>query len=121
MSNLPTTVQPVQTGRLRPLAVTSAKRAPQMPTVQTVQESGFPNYDVQSWYGLCAPAGTPAATLDKLNADIHGVLRAPELQQRLVELGIDVAPSTRDEFDQLIRTEITRWAQVIKEAGITAQ
>ena len=118
MSNLPVTVQPVQTGRLRGLAVTSAKRTPQMPTVPTVQEAGFANYDVQSWYGLCAPTGTPTATLDKLNTDLHAVLRAPELQQRLIELGIDIALTTREEFDQLIRAEIARWAQVIKEAGI---
>ena len=121
MSNLPVTVQPVQTGRLRALAVTSAKRAPQMPNVATVQESGFPNYDVQSWYAVCATAGTPAAILDKLNADIHTVLRTPEFQQRLNDLGIDVAPTSRDELDQIIRSEIARWAQVIKEAGIAQQ
>ena len=121
MSNLPVTVQPVQTGRLRALAVTSAKRAPQMPNVATVQESGFPNYDVQSWYAVCATAGTPAAIIDKLNADIHTVLRTPEFQQRLNDLGIDVAPTSREELDQVIRSEIARWAQVIKEAGIAQQ
>lgn len=121
MSNLPATVQPVASGRLRALAVTSAQRTPQMPNVPTVAESGFPGYDVQSWYGMCAPAGTPTALLDKLNADIHSVLRQPELQQRLTELGIDLAPSTRDEFEQYIRAEIVRWAKVIKDAGIPQQ
>ena len=121
MSNLPASVQPVASGRLRALAVTSAQRTPQMPNVPTVAESGFPGYDVQSWYGMCAPAGTPVAILDKLNTDIHTVLRIPEIQQRLTELGIDLAPSTREEFEQYIRAEIVRWAKVIKDAGIAQQ
>ncbi len=121
MSNLPASVQPVASGRLRALAVTSAQRSPQMPNVPTVAESGYPSYEVQSWYGVCAPAGTPVAILDKLNADIHTVLRIPEIQQRLTELGIDLAPSTREEFDQYIRADIVRWAKVIKDAGIAQQ
>lgn len=120
-SNLPASVAPVQSGRLRALAVTSAQRTPQMPNVPTVAESGFPGYEVQSWYGLCTAAGTPAPLLDKLNADIHSVLRQPEIQQRLTELGIDVAPTSREEFDQYIRAEIARWAKVIKDAGIPQQ
>ncbi len=121
MSNLPASVQPVASGRLRALAVTSAQRSPQMPNVPTVAESGYPSYEVQSWYGVCAPAGTPLAILDKLNADIHTVLRIPEIQQWLTELGIDLAPSTREEFDQYIRADIVRWAKVIKDAGIAQQ
>jgi tripartite-type tricarboxylate transporter receptor subunit TctC len=121
VSNLPASVQPVASGRLRAIAVTSAQRTPQMPNVPTVQEAGFPGYEVQSWYGVCVPSGVPAAILDKLNADIHSVLRIPEIQQRLTELGIDIAPTTREEFDQFIRAEIVRWAQVIKDAGIAQQ
>ncbi len=121
VSNLPASVQPVASGRLRAIAVTSAQRTPQMPNVPTVAESGFPGYEVQSWYGVCAPSGVPVAILDKLNADFHNVLRIPEIQQRLTELGIDIAPTTRDEFDQFIRAEIMRWAQVIKDAGIAQQ
>lgn len=121
VSNLPASVQPVASGRLRAIAVTSAKRTPQMPNVPTVQEAGFPGYEVQSWYGVCVPSGTPVAILDKLTTDIHSVLRIPEIQQRLTELGIDVAPTSREEFDQFIRAEIARWAQVIKDAGIVQQ
>jgi tripartite-type tricarboxylate transporter receptor subunit TctC len=121
MSNLPSTVQPVQSGRLRAIAVTSAQRTPQMPTVPTVAESGFPGYEVQSWYGICAPSGVPAPLLEKLNADAITVLRIPELQQRLTELGIDVAASTREEFELYIRAEITRWGQVIRDAKIPQQ
>ena len=121
VSNLPASVQPLASGRLRAIAVTSAQRTPQMPNVPTVAESGFPGYEVQSWYGVCAPSGVPVAILDKLNADFHNVLRIPEIQQRLTDLGIDIAPTTRDEFDQFIRAEIVRWAQVIKDAGIAQQ
>jgi tripartite-type tricarboxylate transporter receptor subunit TctC len=120
-SNLPVTVAHVQSGRLRPLAVTSAKRAEQMPAVPTVQEAGYPGYEVQSWYGVCAPAGTPVPVLDKLNADLHTVLKMPDVRQRLNELGIPAEPSTREEFDKHIRTEIARWNKVIKDAGIPQQ
>ncbi len=121
ISNFPAMVAPVQTGRVRPLAVTSAQRATQLPEVPTVQESGFPGYDVQSWQGVCAPAGTPAAVLDKLHADFNTVLRMPDVRQRLDELVMIAAPTSREEFEQFIRTEITRWAQVIKDANIPQQ
>ena len=118
ISNLPQSISPVQSGRVRGLAVTSAKRAAPLPSVPTMQESGIPGYEVTSWYGVCAPSGTPAAVLDKMNADITAVLRSPELQQRLSELITEITPTTRDEFDQFIRAEIARWAQVIKAANI---
>ena len=76
---------------------------------------------MQSWYGVCAPAGTPAAILDKLNTDVNAVLRMPEIQQRLGELMMGGPQTTREEFDQFIRAEIARWAQVIKDAGIPQQ
>ena len=121
ITNLPFLVAQIQAGRLRALAVASAKRQPQLPDVPTMQESGVPDFEVNSWYGVCAPAGTPVALLDKLNADIHSVLRIPEVEQRLTELGMPPAPTTRDEFDRFIRAEIARWAQVIKDARIPKQ
>jgi tripartite-type tricarboxylate transporter receptor subunit TctC len=121
ISNFPASVTPVQSGRLRPLAVTTATRVTQAPSVPTMQESGLPGYDVSSWYGLCAPAATPTALLDRLNNDINSVLRMPDLQQRLDELVIGGPPTTREEFDQFIRAEIARWAKVIKDAGIPQQ
>jgi len=121
ITNLPFLVAQIQAGRLRALAVASAKRQPQLPDVPTMQESGVPDFEVNSWYGVCAPAGTPVALLDKLNADIHSVLRIPEVEQRLTQLGMPPAPTTRDEFDRFIRAEIARWAQVIKDARIPKQ
>jgi tripartite-type tricarboxylate transporter receptor subunit TctC len=121
VSNFPITVSPVQSGRLRAIAVTSASRVAQLPSAPTFAESGFPGFEVQSWQGVCAPAGTPAALLDKLHADFNTVLRAPDVQQRLDELVMGGAPTSREEFDKFIRAEITRWAQVIKDAGIPQQ
>ena len=83
-----------------------------------MQESGIPDFEVNSWYGVCAPAGTPAAILDKVNADLHTIMKIPEVAQRLTELCMPPAPTTRDEFDQFIRKEIAHWAQVIKDARI---
>jgi tripartite-type tricarboxylate transporter receptor subunit TctC len=121
ISNLPAIVGTVQSGRLKGLAVTSAKRAVLLPAVPTMRESGVLDYEVNSWYGVCAPAGTPAPVLDKLYKDFTAVLSLPDIQQRLAELAIDTAPKNPDEFTQFIRTEITRWAKVIKEAGIPQQ
>lgn len=121
VSNAPLVTAHVQTGRLRGLAVTSAQRVVQFPDVPTMQEAGVPGFEVNSWYGLVAPAGTPAPVLDKLNADITSVLRLPDVQQRLNEVVMPPAPTSRQEFDQFIRSEIARWARVIKEAGIPQQ
>ena len=121
ISNFPASVAPVQSGRLRALAITTAMRVSQARSIPTMQESGFPDFDVSSWQGVCAPAGTPAALLDKLNSDVNSVLRIPELHQRYDELVMIGPQTTRDEFDQFIRAEIARWAHVIKEAGIPQQ
>jgi tripartite-type tricarboxylate transporter receptor subunit TctC len=121
ITNTPFVIAPVQQGRLRALAVASAKRQSLLPDVPTMQESGVPDFEVNSWYGVCAPAGTPVALLDKINADLHTVMRIPEVSQRLTDLGMPPAPTTRDEFDKFMRAEIDRWAQVIKAAGIPKQ
>jgi tripartite-type tricarboxylate transporter receptor subunit TctC len=121
ISNAPVTVGPIQSGRLLPLAVTSATRAPQFPSVPTVQEAGIPDFDVQSWQGVCAPAGTPTALLNKILEDFTTVLRMPDVNQRMSELIMPPAPTSRDAFDSFIRAEIARWAKVIKEAAIPQQ
>jgi tripartite-type tricarboxylate transporter receptor subunit TctC len=121
ISNAPLTTAHIQAGRVRPLAVTSATRAAQFPSVPTVEEAGLPDFDVQSWQGVCAPAATPAAILDKLNEDIISVLRIPEIQQRLTDLMMPPSPTTRDEFDRFIRSEVARWDKVITDAKIQRQ
>jgi tripartite-type tricarboxylate transporter receptor subunit TctC len=111
----------IQAGRMRGLSVSSAKRIAQLPAVPTMIESGWPDFIVTSWYGVCAPAATPVPVLDKLNADFVTVLRNAELQQRFDELVVLSAPTSREEFDQIIRSETARWAKVIKDARIPLQ
>lgn len=117
----PSVVAHIPPGRLRALSVSSAKRIPQLPAVPTMIEAGWPDFIVTSWYGVCAPAATPVPVLDKLNADFVSVLRNPELQQRFDELVVFSAPTSREEFDQIIRSETARWAQVIRDARIPLQ
>jgi len=121
VTNAPLVMAPIHAGQLRALAVASAQRQALLPNVPTMAESGVPDFEVNSWYGVCAPAATPTALLDKLNADLHAVMRIPELEQRLAELGMPPAPTSREEFDQFIRAEIARWAKVIKDANISNQ
>jgi tripartite-type tricarboxylate transporter receptor subunit TctC len=106
---------------MRGLAVSSAERAAQVPEIPTMIESGFPKYIVTSWYGACAPTGTPVAILDKLHTDIVKVLAMPDVVQRLNELVMTVATNSRDEFAAYMRSEATRWAKVVKDAGIPPQ
>lgn len=117
----PGVLQAIQSGRVRPLAVTSLKRLSQLPDVPTMDEAALPGFEVNSWYGLCAPAGTPAVILDKVHDDLTAVLRAPDVQQRFEQLVIGVAPTSRDEFGQFIRAETARWAKVIRDAKIPQQ
>ncbi len=121
LANLPALLPHIISGKVRALAVTSAKRTAQLPAIPTMIESGVPDYVVTAWYGMCAPAGTPQPILEKLHADLITTLQAPDVQQRLSDLVIDVAPTSRDEFTAFIRSEIERWAEVVKNAGIPPQ
>lgn len=117
----PGVLSTIQSGRVRALAVTSLKRSAHLPDVPALNEAALPGFDVNSWYGLCAPAATPVPILEKVHADFTAVLRAPEIEQRLRDLVIDVAPTSREAFAQFIREETERWAKVIKAAGIPLQ
>ena len=121
VQSAPGVLTAIQSARVRALAVMSAARLSQMPTVPTVQETALPGFESSSWYGLCAPTGTPAPVLDKVHADLSAVLRMPEIQQRMKDLIVEVSPTSREEFGQFIRAEAARWARVIKEAGIAQQ
>jgi tripartite-type tricarboxylate transporter receptor subunit TctC len=121
VQSAPGVLSSIQSGRVRALAVMSMTRLPQLPSVPTVHESVAPGFESSSWYGLCAPAGTPSPILDKVHADLTAVLRLPEIQQRFREMILEYAPNSREEFGQFIRTETARWARVIKDAGIAQQ
>jgi tripartite-type tricarboxylate transporter receptor subunit TctC len=107
----------LKTGRLRALAVTSRERLPAMPELPTISESGLPGYESSQWYGVLAPAGTPADVLTLLNAHIAKIMQAANMKQRLTSEGLVTVGSTREQFAAHIKTEMTKWAKVIRESG----
>jgi len=121
LANLPALLPHIASGKIRALAVTSATRSARLPAVPTMLESGVADYVVTAWYGMCAPAATPVPILDKLHADLTKTLQAPDVQQRLADLVIEVAPTSRDEFTAFIRSEMARWAKVVRDSGIPTQ
>ncbi len=121
ISNVPALLPYVQSGKIRPLAVSSPRRVAPLPAIPTFMESGFPHFEVTSWYGLCGPAGVPAAILDKIHADLLKVLQMPDIVQRFSDMVVEPAPQSREEFAGYIRSEMTRWAKVAKDAGIPLQ
>ena len=116
--NLPGQVSYVQSGKLRGLGVSSTTRSPQLPDVPTIAESGVPGFEVTVWYGVCAPAATPAAVLAKLHADMVATLNTPELRQRLADTGVTTTPTTMEAFRGFIAAELKKWAGIVKDAGI---
>jgi tripartite-type tricarboxylate transporter receptor subunit TctC len=110
----------VKAGTLRALAVTSPRGAPSLPDVPTLAEAGIKGSDVETWFGLTAPAATPREIVQRLNAEVRKALAAPDLQQRFAELSLSVTPSSPEELDALIRLEAVRWGEVIRRANIRA-
>lgn len=117
---LPSAMSMVQAGKLRALAVTSLTRSAALPDLPTVNESGVPGYDVTSWYGVFAPAQTPVAIINRLHAELAAGLKAPDILERLATLGAEPSGRGPAEFGALVRTEIKKWAQVVKASGATA-
>lgn len=108
----------LKTGRMKALAVSGAKRSSAAPEIPTVAESGVPGYAFDVWYGMLFPAGAPRARVRKVSADINGVLVSPALAQRFATLGLEAAGTTPEEFAAILRSEITKWRKVVKEANI---
>jgi tripartite-type tricarboxylate transporter receptor subunit TctC len=119
-SNLLTAGPHARAGKLRGLAITSARRSPQAPDMPTVAESGVAGYDLTPWYGLLFPAGTPRAIVTQLNREIGAILTAPEMADRFRSQGIDLVTSTPEAFGALIKSEIPKWRKVVKDSGATA-
>ena len=116
---IPPVTPHVQAGRVRGLALTSAKRAAVMPDVPTMAESGFKGHESDTIGALLVPAGTPEAIVKKLHAEVVRVMALPDVRQRMADLGADVVAGTPQEFAALIRSEAARWSKVVKAAGIT--
>jgi len=106
-------------GKARVLAVTTPKRAPLMPELPTMAEAGFPGFEVTSWFGLLAPAGTPAAIVSRINAETTKALALPEVTGALKRLGFDAVGGTPDQFATHIRSEVERFTKLVKATGIT--
>jgi len=116
-ATLPTVLPQVQAGRLRAIAVTGAQRNPALPDVPTVAAT-LPGFEVTNWVGIFAPAGTPADVIAKLNAEIMRIMKLPEVQMRLDNEGAKFTPNTPAEFGAFQKSEIAKWAKVIKESGV---
>src|SRR5262245_23373322 len=117
-SVLPVVLPPIQNSRLRAIAVASEKRTALLPNVPTMAESGWPSVVGTAWNGVVAPAGTPRAIVDQLNAAIASALRAPDITERFAAIGMEAIGGTPEEFGAFLRAEIAKWANVIAAAGI---
>lgn len=118
VSSVPSVLQQIRTGKLRPLAVTSAKRVDDLPQTPTVGESGYKGFDAVTWFGFLAPAGTPKEIVTRLNAEFNKALQQPDLRKRLGEEGADPMGGTPEQFAELIREDIARWGKTVKESGV---
>ena len=119
-ASAPTAVPQVRAGRIRALAVTTAKRSVALPELPTIAESGLPGFEVDNWYGIVVPARTPRAIIDRLNKELVAILNMPDIKQTLLTQGLETAPSTPEAFGAYMKSEFTKWAKLITETGLTA-
>jgi tripartite-type tricarboxylate transporter receptor subunit TctC len=120
LQNMGAILPVVREGQLRGLAVTSLTRTPIMPNLPTIAESGLPGFEAISWFGLLAPAGTPAPILSKVYLQAAKIAMEPEMKAKLAQLGLDAASDPPEAFAAIIKADIAKWAKVIKDANIKA-
>lgn len=118
MSGLYTATAAIKAGQIRALFVTSAKRSPLFPDVPTAQESGFPGFVADEWWGILAPKGTPAAIVNRINAEITAIFSQPDVRARIDKLGIEFIGSTPAQFGEFMQKESVKWSGVLKKAGV---
>ena len=116
-TSAPPAIQLIKTGRVKGLAITSAKRLSTLPDTPTLSESGFPGFEDYTWIGIFAPGGTPPAIINKINASVESILAEPEFRERLTALGFDPVGGSPASFSTYVKSEVTKWAKVIKETG----
>ena len=121
ITGIPTLLPHVKSGKLRALAVSSAKRSASLPDLPTISEAGLPGYDATAWYGMLAPTGTPKEIIAKLNAGLNKGIKQPDFVARLGAEGMEPVGSTPEEFASFIKSETARWGKVIKAAGVKVQ
>jgi tripartite-type tricarboxylate transporter receptor subunit TctC len=115
--NLASATPQVKAGKLKALAVTTARRSPLAPDLPTMAEAGLPGFDITTWYGLMAPAGTPSAIVAKWNVEVTKILGTPDVKERLAAQGAEAAPMTPDQFAAFIKAEIPKYARIVKASG----
>ena len=116
--NLPSSMTYIKAGKVRALAVTTAKRWPGAPEIPTMAEAGVPGYEVSAWFGLLAPAGTPKPIIDALNRNVVAVLKMPEIEKLFFEQGAEPVGNTPDEFARFIQSELDKWSKLAKSNNI---
>ena len=114
-------VPQIKNGKIKGIAVTTLKRSALMPELPTIAESGLPGFDANNWYGVMVPAKTPRAIINRLNAETIKVLSMPDVKTFLFNQGLDAAPTTPEAFGAYIKSERSKWAKVIKTAGVKAE
>jgi tripartite-type tricarboxylate transporter receptor subunit TctC len=118
--NMPSALPVAKEGRLRALAVTSAKRHPAAPDIPTMSESGLPGFDATSWFAVYAPAGTPAEVIAKLNAEFNRIMTLVDVREKLAGIGLDVVGGPPEQLAAYTRSELAKWAKVVKDSGAKA-
>jgi tripartite-type tricarboxylate transporter receptor subunit TctC len=121
MSSVPSALSQIRAGRLRAIAVTSAKRTPELPDAPTIAESGYRGFEANTWYGLLAPAGTPAPIIARLNDEVNRVLRTPEVRERLASEGGEALGGSPEQFASFLKAEHAKWGRVVRESGARAE
>ena len=116
-TSLPSVAGSLRSGKLRAIAVSSAKRAASFDTIPTIAEAGFKDFDVTPWFGLLAPAKTPANVVAKINADVNGILKTKEVVDSFAAQGAEPYLTTPDEFTKVLRADIQKWSKVVKDSG----
>jgi len=119
-TSMPPAVSQVRSGRVRAIAVTSAQRSPALPEVPTVNEQGFSGFDDLTWTGFFAPAGMPQDLVNRINSEITRALAAPDVAERLAQLGLEWKPNSAGEFAAFLREEVQKWAKAVKDSGAKA-
>jgi tripartite-type tricarboxylate transporter receptor subunit TctC len=117
---IPAAAPHIKAGKLRALALVAPQRSSALPDVPTVAEAGLPDFEVTTWYGVLAPAGTPRNIINRLNGELVKIMHAPELREKLAATGTEPLTTTPDEFAAYIRKEIAKWGDVIRKAGVKA-
>lgn len=119
MSSVPSAMSSIKNGKIRAIAVTSAQRAVDLPQVPTINESGYKGFDAITWFGLLAPAGTPGPVIARLNSEVNKALQSNEVKEKISAEGGDAQGSTPDAFLALMKSDLVKWGQIVKDSGAT--